>query len=199
MRDGAGAVYSFLVQCIEGLRQVVSGANPWLLACLWLLFTGWVGMASWAGSLAEQRNRHPLPHFLLGLVVPFLYPFLLQLQHEGGTGVAASAAAPAASPEPAAPVAQAAAAPAPSYDAAFFRRLLAEDRVTAATPIEVTFGGHTLRVVGVVDTLPEVAVLQVIPQAGAGVQRMRVPYARIEAVAAVRSPGAPPSAAPGSS
>jgi hypothetical protein len=203
-------MFSLSAQCWNALLELVRDAQPLLLALLLLLGAAWVGMASWAASLAEAQDRHPLPHFLAGLALPFLYPFLLL--HAKGVPAAAPALAPApAVPEaalaaeagdagaaPAAAPQQAAAAggageaaAGAGYGADFFRRLQAAGRVTPRQPVWVRYGGVEVTVTAIVDVLPEVAVLLVTPRAGGGAQRLRVPYARIEEVLTAAEPTVP--------
>lgn len=151
----------------------------------------WIGFASAGAARAERCRRRPFPHWLLGLLLPVAYPLWILLSWKPAPAAAVSAPAPepATAPSPAATAAapaaeegdEAAAAPDVVYDRDFFVDLLRRGGLSAATPCRVTLRGNVLLVTAILDTLPEVAVV-VIQTADGGSQRMRIPYAAIEAV-----------------
>jgi hypothetical protein len=205
------------------VRDTLGVPPLWLLVLVVLAVTAWVGAAAWAATIAEIRREEPGKHFLLGLLIPFVYPFLLLKRapvraaavaaaaeeapqvrgkalavpklgssaerRAAAAGVGPAAQAPAV---PAAPGATAAPTDVPSgegarvaYDEAYFRHLKNESLVSAVAPCVVRYGGIEVEARIVLDVMPSVVTLEV-RQAGGTVQRMRIPYAKIESVTLAR-------------
>ncbi|MFA4945559.1 MAG: hypothetical protein WC789_12770 [Lentisphaeria bacterium] len=192
----------------ERSREAATG-HPWELAALLLLVVAWIGAASLAAGKAERCRRSPGWHWLLGLLLPFLYPlgvwlFLkplpppapapeaepkaaarrrLQIPGKEMAGDTARVSPPGTAPAAAAPgpePAEAAAAAAEgTFGQPFFQRLKDSGEVTPLSPCFVQLHDSELVVVEVLEALPQVAVVQIRQPEGAR-QRMRIPYAGIQ-------------------
>lgn len=178
--------------------EILASANPWLLALLVLAATLWLGAASWGAAVAEKRHLPPVRHFLLGLLLPFAYPFVLLSERKTGVDIpapapaaapAASAAAAAAPPE----TVPAASVPAPDrelgFGPEFFEQLRQAGWVTEANPCTVRFNGQEINASGILEALPEAVVVETRKADGTP-QRVRIPYARIQEVIAAGAAGA---------
>jgi hypothetical protein len=205
------ALLGLLKFSLDSLRETGAVASSGVAVFLLLLVTLWLGAACWASSIAETRGWPPKAHFFLGLLVPFAYPFLLLkgLADKVLPGFLLTAARPAESepvaetPAPRATVAlppgMSTAAPAPSpaavpaaapsaqetlatpFDQAFFRKVAADLKGAPVGPWRVQYGGVEVTANRIVEALPNVVVLEIVSKADGSIQRIRVPYAKIEA------------------
>ena len=196
------------------VRDTLGVPPVWALILLAIAVTAYVGAAAWAATVAEVRREDPGRHFLRGLLIPFVYPFVLlrltprpvfvpeaeaekpqvrakalampkMVRGVDRPGRVAADVAPAAGAEtsvaPAATPALSATDVQPTYDEAYFRRLKEDSLVSVAAPCVVRYGGMEVEARIVVDVFPQNVTLEV-RQAGGSVQRMRIPYAKIESV-----------------
>ncbi len=157
--------------------------------------TAWVWLAARASAQAERTGRSPGLHFLLGLLIPFIWPWLMPMPASAPAGTAPVPAEEKGSvPPPAedAPSSQPAAEPDPAaysdvavveekIGAGYFQRLADGGSVSPQKPCLVTRDdGSQVTVVGLVEVRDDLVVVSFRNAAGA-VQTLRIPYARIRA------------------
>jgi hypothetical protein len=182
-------------------RLVDAAARPFgepldFLVFLFLLAaaTAWVWLAARASAQAERTGRSPSLHFLLGVVIPFLWPWLMSMPSPAGEAAPAApkpAAAPVRAPDepppPAPDSAPSAASPCLAVvegevGAAYFLELIRGGAVTPETPCIVQRDdGSRVTVVGLVDVKPELVVVN-FRAADGSVPTIRIPYVRIRRV-----------------
>ncbi|MBR0459602.1 MAG: hypothetical protein IJJ26_10230 [Victivallales bacterium] len=163
------------------------------------LFLLLFGSACWAASIASARRHNPLPHFLLGFFLPWIYPLviLFTMDIEGererrkkmqqaaqekaeaeeqrkrdiaiNSQNASGDAAPAAAEEE----------PTEGVDQARFRKLARNPDGSLAGPWDVVFNNIQVHVVYIIEALPQVVHVACLDEKGAVVQ-MRIPYAKID-------------------
>ncbi len=196
---------NLLLQIVEHFLQTPPPVLETVLVLAGL--TLWIGAAGLGAQAAEGRGHQPGRHWLLGLLLPVVYPlgvwFLMKpapgfnpeelaalneiTEDDAGT-VAAEEAEQEAQEEA---VAAAAAGVGLVWNKAFFQELAAAGKVSADTPCEIRLRGVVLQVVEILEVKPEFAGTQIRLPDGT-LQRMRIPYAGIEAVT-------PPAATTGES
>ena len=52
-------------------------ADPFLLAAILIVLTVWYGSGAWAASIAGSRRHSGLLHFILGAMLPVVYPVVI--------------------------------------------------------------------------------------------------------------------------
>lgn len=180
-----------------------AGVEPDMLVVIIIVFvlSVWFGFACWAGSIAGMRRHSALVHFLIGLVIPIVYPFfiLFALDVKGAkqrareaTALAAEAEAQAAA-KAAAREREAALAPSgedelrpgetaeaggPALDQAYFKSISLDDEGNVTGPWSIKFGETEMIAQRIVEALEETVVIEIIGE-GDKLQRFRVPYAKI--------------------
>ena len=188
------------------LQGPLSDYGQFALDNLWHILSGLilpvlvVGSAAVASSVAEVRGHGPRRHFVLGLLLPVLYPTLLAYWLPLKT-VGSPTAEPTDTPEPErregapptigrAPGTSIEAAPSfstsqlqkqtgPTYDEAYFRRVARDAQGNARGPFVFLVAGQELRVERIAQVLPEVVVVEAA-SGEAKLQTIRLPYAKID-------------------
>ena len=169
-------------------------ADPGVTLVLALILTFLLGSACWAASIAQAR-RHPVwLHFAAGLLLPWLYPFVIlfamglkgekemlarreaekrareEREAERQRNIALSAM-PAAEPEADAGIV---------WKRSYFERIARDRDGKPAGPWNVQFNGVVLRVVRILEAQDELVLVEQSDARGQ-TSRLRIPYAKIEA------------------
>ncbi len=165
-----------------------------------LLFLFLFGSACWAASIASSRRHNPVPHFVLGFILPWIYPLVIlfamdiegeserrkQMQQEAQ----AKAEAEEQRKRNIAINTQNATGNTSSdneveeealdgFDQQRFRKLARNPDGSLAGPWDVVFNNIQIHVVYIIEALPQVVHVACLDEKGAVVQ-MRIPYAKID-------------------
>ena len=152
------------------------------------------GSACWAASIAKCRRYNPIPHFLLGLIIPWVYPLIIlfALDIKGVKEMRAKAEAERLAKEAEEAERQknialnmgAEAQEQPeeedSWNQAYFEKIARASDGSSAGPWLATYGGNTIRVLSIIEALPEVVNVEFEGEKGKPM-KIRIPYAKIEA------------------
>lgn len=153
-----------------------------------------LGSACWAASIAKCRRYNPIPHFILGIVLPWIYPLviLFALDIKGVKEMRAKAeqerqAMEAAEAERQKNISLNMGVKAPEeeveeetgWNQAFFEKIARAEDGSSAGPWLATYGGNTIRVLSIIEALPEVVNVEFEGEKGAPM-KIRIPYAKIE-------------------
>ncbi len=180
--------------------------DPLLIVAMVLALTLWLGSGCWASSIASSRRHSAALHFILGLAVPWVYPLVIVFamdikgararQRQQRDAAARDAAkdderrrvAEMVGREPAAAAAGAEAAAGDLdadaddepqvFDKAYFESIARDDQGNPAGPWRVVFGDNEVKVLRILEPLPEVVSVEIAGRAGAPA-KFRIPYARI--------------------
>lgn len=201
------AVKAFVINCWEWLiakikwfsKETVKAeidADFGVTVFLALLILFVLGSAFWSASIAASRRHRQIPHFVLGLLFPWVYPLIILFKM--GIKGEKEALAKMAEKEAAAKeredekkknielntggeAASEAAAPEESvWTQKHFAEIARKPDGTPAGPWEVTYaGGIHVHVTQIIEALPQVVHVEFTDDKGKAV-RMRIPYARIE-------------------
>jgi hypothetical protein len=160
------------------------------LAVLILFF---VGSACWAASIASSRRYNPIPHFLLGLVFAWIYPavILFALDIKGHKQMLRAAEQEkqekqAAEAERLKNIALNTDAPQEQeivddrgFNQTRFAALARNSSGMDNGPWNVVFSGNEMRVMKILEVLPEVISVEVQGEDGKTFT-MRIPYSKME-------------------
>ncbi len=163
-----------------------------MIAVIMLFF---VGSACWAASVAASRRYSQIPHFLLGLVIPWIYPLVIlfaldikgqkQMRLESERQRAEKEAAEAERQKNIALNMGISGEEEQVEEALFspehFTRLMRNEDGSCAGPWKIVFAGTEMQVMKIVEVLPEVVVVEAVDAKG-GSFRMRMPYAKMESI-----------------
>jgi len=164
-----------------------------------------IGSAAVAATIAELRYRSGLTSFALGLIVPVIYPVFAfvglttnkkrakaegtkrQEQQEKATATDLETGPPPVDRDRR----QRVDAPAfmseeeleneqQQFDQAYFMRIGRDEAGDPVGPFNITVEGRVIRAERIVECLPKVAVVETV--SGGRQQKLRLPYAKVEAV-----------------
>ena len=152
------------------------------------------GSACWAASIAKCRRYNPIPHFLLGLIIPWVYPLIIlfALDIKGVKEMRAKAEAERLAKEAEeaerqknialnmGAEAQESEEENEGWTQAYFEKIARAADGSSAGPWIATYGGNTIRVLSIVEALPEVVSVEFEGEKGKTL-KIRIPYAKIEA------------------
>lgn len=161
--------------------------DPLVVIAIVIVFTILVGSGCWAGGIAEMR-RHPMKrHFILGFLVPGVYPiFIMFTMDVKGAKERERAWKEKQEKEAAArrlttevvEGAQQVEAPQTPFDLAYFKEIALDKDGNPTGPWLITFGDTETTAQRIVETLPSAVVVQVLAEDGKA-QTIRIPYAKI--------------------
>ena len=150
-----------------------------------------LGSACWAASIAKCRRYNPVPHFILGIFIPWLYPLIIlfALDIKGVKEMRARAeeerlAREAEEAERQKNIAlnrkeEVEEVKGLGWSQGYFEKISRKADGSDGGPWLVTYGGNTIRVLRIVEALPEVVNVEFEGEKGA-TMRIRIPYAKIE-------------------
>lgn len=169
-------------------------ADPLLALVLALGLTFLLGSACWAASIAQARRHSVWLHFVLGLLLPWLYPLVI-LFAMGIKGeremLAKREAEKRAREEREAERQRNIALNAPveagdeddggqAWKRSYFERIARDRDGKPAGPWDVQFNGAVLRIARIIEAQDELVLVEQVDARGQA-SRMRLPYAKIEA------------------
>jgi heme exporter protein D len=169
-------------------------ADPLLALVLALGLTFLLGSACWAASIAQARRHSVWLHFVLGLLLPWLYPLVI-LFAMGIKGeremLAKREAEKRAREEREAERQRNIALNAPveagdeddggqAWKRSYFERIARDRDGKPAGPWDVQFNGAVLRIARIIEVQDELVLVEQVDARGQA-SRMRLPYAKIEA------------------
>jgi hypothetical protein len=177
--------------------------DPLIIALLLGVIALWLLSGCWASSIASSRRHSPVLHFFLGMCAPFGYPLFIlfamdikgakerERKHQAakekdqavedekrrvaemvGRELTETPDAPAAPPEPV--VVE------KVFNAEYFTGIARDEQGNFAGPWRVVFGGSEVKVLRILEPLPEVVSVEIETRDG-GKAKFRIPYARITA------------------
>lgn len=169
--------------------------DPLLCALLLIVLTVWIGFGCWAGSIAGARKHSQMPHFILGMCFPVIYPFVIMFVldvkgakerqkklRERRAEEEARAESEAVEPEEKADTSKIMPLGLPeeeaNFDARYFEKIRLDEEGNPAGPWTIICDESQFHVLGILECLPEVLVVETEARDG-HVQKMRLPYARI--------------------
>lgn len=170
--------------------------DPLICALLLIILTVWIGFGCWAGSIAGARKHSQMPHFILGMCIPVIYPLIImfvldvkgakerqkKLQELRADEEKARAEKEAGGAEKAAdaPEVMPGGVPEeePVFDAQYFENIRLDDDGNPTGPWSIVCGESQFHVLGIVECLAEVLVVETEARDGQ-IQKMRLPYAKI--------------------
>ena len=150
-----------------------------------------LGSACWAASIAKCRRYNPVPHFILGIFIPWLYPLIIlfALDIKGVKEMRAKAEQERLAKEAEEAERQKNIAlnmketvqeeEETGWTQAHFEKIARSEDGTEAGPWVVSYGGNTIRVLRILEALPEVVNVEFEGEKGA-TMKIRIPYAKIE-------------------
>ena len=168
-----------------------NGGTTLLIVLLSLFF---LGSAFWAASIASARRYNPFLHFLLGLLLPWVWPLymLLKFDLKGEKERKAAMAAESQAQKEAEAQRQkdltatlgveSAAEPDPAevgFTPKYFESIARHKDGSKAGPWDIAFNGIALHVLTIEEVLPQVVKVNFMDEK-AHISQMRIPYARIE-------------------
>lgn len=160
-----------------------------------LLIMFLLGSACWAASIASCRKYNPIPHFFAGLILPWIYPLFIlftldikgnkemkaamekeRVEREAAEAERQKNIALNRGDDPDAPVEQEEES---KWNQKYFEKIARKDDGSPAGPWDVVYSGHPVRVMRIIEALPEVVHIEFLDTKGTPV-KMRIPYAKIE-------------------
>lgn len=190
-----------LLQPLREYGQFVVANWLWLAAGA-IVVAAIVTSGGFAAAIAEQRNRGPLRHFLLGCLAPVVYPLMIQatLKYNTGESTSRRREAPEDSefqrvegaPPPEGPPILAPSSDGPpvideetlgqpriQFDEAYFRLMTYDAKGNFRGPFEFVVNGTQFKVERIVEVLESVVVVENL-NADGKTQRLRIPYNKVE-------------------
>lgn len=169
-------------------------ADPGLTLVLALLLTFLLGSACWAASIAQARRHSVWLHFTAGLLLPWLYPFviLFAMGIKGEKEMLAKREAAKRAKEEreaerqrnialsAPPVEEPEADAGIVWKRNYFERIARDRDGKPAGPWNVQFNGVVIRVIRILEAQDELVLVEQSDARGQ-TSRLRIPYAKIEA------------------
>jgi hypothetical protein len=165
--------------------------DPLAIMAIILVSVFFLGSAFWAVSIASSRRHRPWPAFVLGLLLPWIFPLVIlfamdikgerarrrqeakELQ-EREEAAARKAEAERLKAEAAMSVDKRA-----RWTQSHFEKLARKADGTAAGPFLVNFSGQELRVEQILEAHASLVLVEFQDEQGQ-TQRMRIPYAKID-------------------
>jgi hypothetical protein len=190
-----GSFVSLVAFFAEKTQEAGIDADPLILAALVILLTVWFGSAAWAGSIAGSRHHSTKLHFVLGLVVPYLYPLIILFAMDvKGAGERERTRkeqqeAQIAAEEEKRRVAEMLETPQdefdaepveekPDWDMEYFDRISRDENGNPTGPWRIVYGDTEVIALRIVDALPQNVLVEVEGDDERG-HRLRIPYSRI--------------------
>lgn len=190
------SLLDFLSALVRGAGDGGERIVPSVLALILFvpMATAWVWAACRAAAQGEERGQSPEPHFLLGLALPFVYPWLMGRATPRPTPVPEPPRPPALTMTPPPPLD---AAPVMSdepmpdngvFDGAYFVKLARTGRVRPEAPCVISYGGAGVCVRRILEVQPSVLIVEMVsedpdaPKVSATGTRVRIPLEKIEKV-----------------
>ncbi len=154
-----------------------------------VIMTLLLASAFWAASIASARRHNAILSFILGLVVPIVYPlvilFTMDIPGKWDFAAEEEKAKARQSQQPEEPATDDKAQPEAGADLPFeptpdyFSKIARDDEGKPAGPWECTFGGNRITVLQILDVLPNCISVE-FRDARPEARKMRILYEKIE-------------------
>ena len=187
------SLQSFITQYTEFL------STNWLeVVIIFAILIIFLGSGCISGSIAEERMRNIAGHFILGFIVPIIYPILIYMklsvhskeeargrkvldfeQVEGAPPVETPPPAMVENAPPALLDSRMLDKPVVVFDQAYFKKVAVDMSGNYRGPFLLTVNGEKLKTERIIDSLPEVVLIEFLSADGK-MQNMRIPYKNIE-------------------